>query len=267
MMILRNLLSIVKGLLVSVIFFGMVVTANASMIYSDNDYSCGWENYASDITNTNSFEIAVNLAVFAGGRNNISIAQLNYGGGGDWNTDYPTDLYNIKTKINAQLPLANVTINDLPAGADLATADLSVYDLLIMVGHNDFIIGSDGQARLKCYLDAGGVLFVDDCAGSDSVSGFENGFNNLIYGMYGITNASLVNLPVTHQIYNSYYILNGNDFSWTYAGNGTEWAQRPLRGYENHPEENNPTVPEPSTFILFGAAITGLGFMRKKFKE
>ncbi len=241
--------------LLSLLMLGNVGGVNATMIFSDNDYTCGWENYASNITNTNSFEIGMNLAVYAAGnKSNISFAQLNYGGG-DWNTDMPADMNNLQSYIKTQLPSANVTWGT-------ATFDtLGDYKLIIMAGHNAFTISSENTAKLKAWIDGGGVLFVDDCNNA-AASPFLTSFNALILNMYGISNAGLTPLPASHLLFSSYYALDGSDFSYSFSGNGTEWNQNPLRGYENHP---NQTVPVPASVLLLGSGLAGFAGFRKRF--
>ena len=40
------------------------IKGRTAVIYSDNDYSCGWENYASPDTNENSFKLGTNVALY-----------------------------------------------------------------------------------------------------------------------------------------------------------------------------------------------------------
>ena len=196
--------------------------ANAQIIYSDNDYGCGWENYANAITRENSWEVGVNLLEYAsGGASSVNMAQIIYSG--DWNPD-PSALPNLSGQYNSRT--SNIMTY---SNIDLATADLSNVDLLYITGHASSVgLSAAQKAALKDYLDNGGVLFADDCSNYLDNEGFETSFRNLITELYG---SSLGVLASDHAIYSSYYALNGSDFSYTAAGNGTEWNQEPLEGY------------------------------------
>ena len=245
---------------ISLVVFGAVSSVQATMIFSQNDYTCGWEKYTAyeALTKQNSYEIGMNLAVYAAGNTtNISFGQLNYGG--DWYTDIAEgSLTGLQSHIQGQLPTATVIVDD-----NLSFDELANVKLVIMAGHNAFNISATDTGKLKTWIDGGGVLFVDDC-NNVAASPFLTSFNTLINNMYGITNAGLTTLPASHLLYSSYYTLDGSDFSYTAAGNGTQWWTLPLRGYENHP--NQTTVPEPATMLLLGIGLMGLAGIRRKMK-
>lgn len=44
---------------------GIMIAGSYRVIYSDNDYTCGWEDYANPDTIENSFQMGTNLAVYA----------------------------------------------------------------------------------------------------------------------------------------------------------------------------------------------------------
>jgi hypothetical protein len=204
-----------------IVLFSSTKPAYTQIIYSDNDYGCGWENYASAITRTNSWELGVNLLEYAsGGAGSVNMAQIIHNG--DWNPD-PSALPYLSSEYNSR------TGNTMTySNIDLATADLSAVRLLYITGHYPFSLSVDEKTALKNYLDSGGVLFADDCSNQSDNEGFETSFRNLVFEMYG---SSLQVLPSDHTIYSSYYTLDGNDFTHTYPGNGTQWNQEPLEGY------------------------------------
>jgi hypothetical protein len=240
--------------MVSILLFAALGIADATMIYSDNDYSCGLENYAAAVTNTNSFEIAMNIAVYAGnGSTNISFYRLV--SNGDWNTDYPLADNNLKDYMQARGYTLNL------GTATIGVTDLSNINVLFFAGHNSFTYNTSETSALKAYLDNGGLIWIDDCAGSPAVSDFEASFDVLVNSMYG---THLTVLSPDHLLFKSHYNLSGSDFSFTEAGNGTEWAQLPLQGYENHP---NQTVPEPATMLLLGFGLVGLAGVRRRFNR
>lgn len=193
-----------------------------SIVYSDMDYGCGWENYASEVTIQNAYEVGVNLAVYAA-NNSGSVRIMQVIHGGDYDPD-PGSLKNLVKEVNAR-----TKVNAIDGGlAKLGQTDLSNVDMLYVTGHNGFILSPAEKAALKSYLDKGGLLLADDCSNYQDNQGFEIGFRNVVSELYGV---SLEKLPANHGIYSAFYTLDGNDFSYTAKGNGTEWNQEPLEGY------------------------------------
>jgi len=214
-------------------FFGQHASALSAgwMIMSDNDYGCGWEFHPgwSSVSIVNSLEIAMNLAMFAaGGGNSLTIKQARYDahsstGNGSWMPD-PGSIENLQQYANQFAARTGVQVQ---AGyADLNLTDLENVNLLYITAHYAFTLTDAAKASLKSFLDRGGVLFGDDCSGAQDF-GFEASFRQLANDLYG---RSINVLSSDHPIYSSYFALNGNDFSYTYAGNGTELGQRPLEG-------------------------------------
>jgi len=142
---------------------------------------------------------------------------------GDWEPD-PGSLSNLVNQVNSQ---TTVTANML-GNATIGTTDLSNVNMLYITGHYPFTLSDSERVALKDYLDRGGFLFADDCSNQLDNEGFETSFRNLVIEMYGV---SLEVLPSGHAVYSSHYILDGNNFSFTSEGNGTDWNIEPLEGY------------------------------------
>lgn len=223
----KKLLTI--NLMLIVLFFS-AQAAYAQIIYSDNDYGCGWENYASAITVENSYEIGVNIAAYAsGGSGSVTIMQVVHSG--DYDPD-PGSLDNLVSEINSRTAILATN----GGWATLGTTDLSGVDLLYITGHYTFTLTTAEKAALKSYLNNGGVLFADDCSNYLDNQGFETDFRNLVTELYG---SSLGVLPSDHAIYSSEYDLDGSNFDYTAAGNGTQWNTEPLEG---HPAVTTVTI-------------------------
>lgn len=233
-----------KVVAVAVCAVGMVSVSEAIIVYSDNDYSCGWENYAAATTIENSKKVGANLAHFAAnGANSVEIRQLQHNG--DWSTDYPQNLSNLTSWID------QTGLSASYGTAVLGSTDLSGVDMLLLTGHYDFSYNSSEVAVLKDYVEGGGLLFADDCSHAD-YSTFEQSFERLMQDMYG---ESMSVIPADHAIYSAYHNLDGNNYSYSAAGNGTEWNQKPLVMYS--------PIPEPASMALLGISILGFVGIRR----
>lgn len=123
----------------------------------------------------------------------MTIAQLQYGGGGDWYAN-PTGLPNLLDAIRTRTGLP---VSDRPAHVKITDPDLRQYPYLYMTGHGNVHFTDDEVERLREYLDAGGFLHADDNYGMD-VS-----FRREIRRVF--PDAKLVELPRDHAVYHLFY--------------------------------------------------------------
>lgn len=125
--------------------------------------------------------------------NMIHLARVQYDGGGDWYND-PEVLPNFADFIRKNLP---VNISNREKIVKFSDADLFQYPFLYLTGHGNIVVSDTEVSNLRKYLLAGGFLYVDDDFGLD-VS-----FRSLVTKVF--PEKSLVELPVTHPIFSSYY--------------------------------------------------------------
>ena len=92
-----------------------------------------------------------------------NIAQLRYGGGGDWYAN-PTALPNLIRFCNQHL---NTSINPNLTFVDVGSADLFNFPFVYLTGHGNVLFSDRDVANLRNYLKGGGFLHIDDNYGLD----------------------------------------------------------------------------------------------------
>lgn len=136
--------------------------------------------------------------IFAFGQGGFQIALLKYGGGGDWYAD-PTALPNLIKYCNEQM---NMNINPEPETVEVGSPEIFNYPFLHLTGHGNVVFNNQEAENLRNYLSAGGFLHIDDNYGMDKYIRPE--LKKLF------PNASLVELPFSHPIYDQkYFFKNG----------------------------------------------------------
>jgi hypothetical protein len=121
----------------------------------------------------------------------FTVAQLHYGGGGDWYAN-PSSLPNLldfirrNTRMEVALEPARVAVMD---------NDLFAYPMLYMTGHGNVRFTDDEARRLRLYLESGGFLHADDNYGMDESFRREMA---LVF-----SDKDFVELPFSHGIYHS----------------------------------------------------------------
>jgi len=92
-----------------------------------------------------------------------NIAQLRYGGGGDWYAN-PTGLRNLIRFANQHL---GTTINPVPAVVEVGSPDLFNFPFVYLTGHGNVHFSERDAANLRSFLTGGGFLHIDDNYGLD----------------------------------------------------------------------------------------------------
>jgi hypothetical protein len=133
------------------------------------------------------------LAAMPAGAPSMTIAQLQYGGGGDWYAN-PSGLPNLLKEIRQRtgLPVA-----DRPAHVRLTDPELWQYPYIYMTGHGNVQFTDEEVQLLRKYLLAGGFLHADDNYGMDE------SFRREMKRVF--PEGQLVELPVDHPLYHGFY--------------------------------------------------------------
>lgn len=125
----------------------------------------------------------------------FTIAQIHYHGGGDWYED-KTAMVRLQERVQQEfgIPAANVL-----RVVELTDDAIFDYPMLFMTGHGNVTFSPEEVVRLRQYLDRGGFLWAcDDYGMNDS-------FRREMKKVY--PDHELVELPLDHPIYHSYYDL------------------------------------------------------------
>jgi len=94
----------------------------------------------------------------------LKLAVLKYGGGGDWYANLATSLPNLVSFCNQNMKMQ---LDPEQAIVEVGSPDLFNYPFVHMTGHGN-VVFSDAEAQnLRKYLLSGGFLHVDDNYGMD----------------------------------------------------------------------------------------------------
>lgn len=128
----------------------------------------------------------------------MKLALLVYGGGGDWYAN-PTSLKNLAAYCNQQL---HTKLALQEAQVEVGSPDLFNYPFVHMTGHGRWVLTDAEAQNLRKYLESGGFLHIDDNYGLDQYvrPALKQIFPEL----------TLVEVPFSHAIYhNAFNFKNG----------------------------------------------------------
>lgn len=125
----------------------------------------------------------------------FTIAQLHYGGGGDWYAN-PSGLPNLLRFLREN---TDMLVAGQPGRVQIMDTELFGYSHLYMTGHGNVRFTEDEVRRLRLYLTSGGFLHADDNYGMDE------SFRREIRRVF--PDKDLVELPPGHPIYHAWFDL------------------------------------------------------------
>ncbi|MFZ9503702.1 MAG: DUF4159 domain-containing protein [Cyclobacteriaceae bacterium] len=127
--------------------------------------------------------------VIPGQGQNLKIARLKYGGGGDWYAN-KTALPNLLRYCKKEL---FINLNEEEDIVEPSSKELFNYPYVYLTGHGNVVFSSSDVQNLRQYLMSGGFLHVDDNYGMDP---FIRPELKKIF-----PESELIELPATHPIY------------------------------------------------------------------
>ncbi len=138
----------------------------------------------------------------AGGRDlleasRVTVARLKYGGGGDWYSD-PSSLPNLLKEFARRTGIKTAENEKVIEPDD---PQLFSYPFLYMTGHGNIKFTGEELSVLRKHLEEGGFLYADDNYGMDG------SFRKFVRDLFPA--CDLVDLPIDHPIYHSFYDLEG----------------------------------------------------------
>lgn len=124
------------------------------------------------------------------GAQQMKLAVLVYGGGGDWYAN-PTALKNLARFCNQNIR-TNFSLQQ--AEVEVGSPELFSYPFVHMTGHGRWVLTDAEAQNLRKYLESGGFLHIDDNYGLDEYvkPALKKVFPEL----------TLVELPFSHPVYN-----------------------------------------------------------------
>lgn len=136
------------------------------------------------------------LIAAAANAQQMKLALLVYGGGGDWYAN-PTSLKNLAAYCNQQL---HTKLALQEAQVEVGSPDLFNYPFVHMTGHGRWVLTDAEAQNLRKYLESGGFLHIDDNYGLDQYvrPALKQVFPEL----------TLVEVPFSHAIYHNAFNFN-----------------------------------------------------------
>jgi hypothetical protein len=137
--------------------------------------------------------LAVSTGFFTAAPPELTIAQIQYGGGGDWYAN-PSGLPNLLREIRARTGLR---VTERPLQLKLTDPNLWTQPYIYLTGHGNIRFTEEEVQILRKYLTSGGFLHADDNYGLDE------SLRRELKRIF--PDKELVELPPSHAVYHVMY--------------------------------------------------------------
>ena len=146
-----------------------------------------------------------------------------------------------------------LTVGTLQLGTDILSGDVVTLEEMFCLGATSVTVGTGG-----CTQANSGYLKVTET--SNGTATYTNLYQVCVPGVAACTLGTVATAPA--------YAFSGQtliaiDDTITITTTGTEARTEFLDSFDNTFSES----PEPSTFVLFGSALAGLGFLRARGRK
>lgn len=137
--------------------------------------------------------IALLLQPVSAATDSVTIARLQYEGGGDWYAN-PSSLPNLLEAVRERTGIPTARREAVVRPLD---PNLREYPYLYLTGHGDIRLSPSERVALRSYLLAGGFLHADDNYGLDE------SFREEIAALF--PDRELIEIPADHPVFNTLY--------------------------------------------------------------
>lgn len=207
--------------------WGLMIGCRLGVVYSPVDLTCGWDGHDHPrglrVPIQQARQIGANYVTYLLGnyqlgrflstsktyheadaptRDDFVIAQLVHEG--DWDPD-PSAVHNLLKHARDQ---STLEVKFKKVAVRPTDARLGDYPLLYLTGHFDFQWTEAAAARLRSYLQAGGMLLADACCGRLS---FDAAFRRELGKV--LPTERLAPLPPDHPLYHLHYDVQQVDYT------------------------------------------------------
>ncbi len=192
------------------------------------------------------------LLFLAKGRSPVLVNKLRHGPGPDWNNDHDdvTNLVGVVSRDWKHLLTWQVVDPGRATVEDLLQAPIGYFN-----GHDRPAFSSEAKARLREYVEQGGVIVAEACCGRRE---FDEGFRALMKEVFPEPELELHPLPPDHAVWRSKYRLNPDTHPLWGIEHGCRtvviYSPDDLSCYWNQ-LENAPANPRVRSAIALGANI------------
>ena len=197
------------------------------VIFSSADMTCGWDGHehprGTRMTIDLARQVGANIVTYmlgtfqlgrflstskiyfdekAPARDEFVFAQIVHEG--DWDPD-PSAVYNLlkfakdSSTLEVKFKRENIKISDPSA---------LTYPIWYMTGHREFVFSNDDAARLRQFVEAGGIFLADACCGRTT---FDTAFRSEIRKVF--QDNPLVPIPKDHPIYHCHFELDKAEYT------------------------------------------------------